>query len=131
LTADTSVVIAALSAWHGQHELAARAVRSVTAHAVVEAYAVLTRLPGGRAVPPTAAAGVLAERFPDPPLRLADEPRSAILDRLAAAGVTGGAAFDGLVGLEASAHGRTLLTLDARARSNYQRLGVPFELLGP
>jgi hypothetical protein len=32
--------------------------------------------------------------------------------------------------LEAAAHGRTLLTLDERAQSTYQRLGVPFRVIG-
>lgn len=35
-----------------------------------------------------------------------------------------GATYDGLVALEAAAHGKRLLTLDQRARSTYQRLGL-------
>ncbi len=50
--------------------------------------------------------------------------------RLAAAGVFGGASYDGLVALEADAHGHTLLTLDQRAQAAYQRLGVPFRVIG-
>jgi hypothetical protein len=49
---------------------------------------------------------------------------------LAGAGVFGGAGYDGLVALEAAAHGRTLLTLDERAQSTYRRLGVPFRVIG-
>ncbi len=127
-------MIAALSAWHEHHDVAAEAIRGVTtlpAHVAVEAYSVLTRLPGGMAVPAAIAASVLAQRFGDPPLRLKDAGRSAILRRLADAGVAAGATYDGLVALEASAHGRTLLTLDARARETYDRLGVSFELLAP
>src|SRR6188472_166069 len=69
LTADTSAVIAALSAWHERHEQAAAALASVTAlpaHVVVEAYSVLTRLPAGLAVAPLAAADVIARRFSGP-----------------------------------------------------------------
>ncbi len=76
LTADTSVVVAALSAWHEQHDVAARALERVTvlpAHVMLEAYSVLTRLPGGLAVPAATAADVLGRRFHDPPLEL---PRS-------------------------------------------------------
>jgi hypothetical protein len=93
---------------------------------LVEAYSVLTRLPSGLAVAPTAAASVLARRFGEPPLRLEFAERRAVLERLAGVGVFGGATYDGLVALEAKAHGHALLTLDTRAQSTYQRLGVPF-----
>jgi hypothetical protein len=96
---------------------------------VVEAYSVLTRLPSGLAVPPTLAASVLARRFDQPPLRLDDAERGLVLEALAGAGVFGGASYDGLVALEAKAHGLTLLTLDERAQSTYRRLGVPFRAI--
>lgn len=89
----------------------------------------LTRLPSGLAVPAAAAAGVLARRFNQAPLRLDDADRDAVLVRLADAGVFGGASYDGLVALEASAHGRLLLTLDQRAQSTYRRLGVAYSEL--
>lgn len=123
-------MIAALSAWHEQHEKAAQALTPVTAlpaHVVIEAFSVLTRLPSGLAVPVAVAASVLARRFGEAPLRLDDEERGSVLERLARAGVSGGASYDGLVALEAQAHGRTLLTLDHRAQSTYQRLGVAFD----
>ena len=132
MTADTSAVIAALSSWHEQHEsadAALAAVRRLPAHVALEAYSVLTRLPGGLAVAANDAARVLTERFPDPPLRLGDDARAALVDLLAAAGVQGGGAYDGLVGLEAKAHGETLLTLDARALRAYQRLGVDYQVI--
>ncbi len=47
--------MAALSAWHESHDAAAEAleaVRVLPAHAMLETYSVLTRLPGGLAVPP-------------------------------------------------------------------------------
>ena len=125
-------MIAALSAWHEQHGHAAAALESVhvlPAHVLVEAYAVLTRLPSGLAVSPAAAASVLARRFGGVPLRLDDAGRSEVLARLAAANVLGGATYDGLVALEAQAHGRTLLTLDERAQATYRRLGVPFRVI--
>jgi predicted nucleic acid-binding protein len=126
-------VIAALSAWHEEHRAAARALESVTAlpaHVVVEAYSVLTRLPAGLAVPAASAASVLVRRFHDPPLRLVDSERGVILRELASGGIIGGASYDGLVALEAKAHGRTLLTLDVRAQFTYQRLGAPFRVIG-
>ena len=124
------MVVAALSAWHERQEDAATALTSVTAlpaHAMLEAYSVLTRLPGGYAVPAATAAGVLEARFGEPPLRLGARERRGLLGTLAAAGVFGGATYDGLVALEAHAHGRTLLSLDERAQDTYRRLGVAFQ----
>jgi hypothetical protein len=124
------VVVAALTAWHERHAAAAQALEGIVAlpaHVMVEAYSVLTRLPGGLAVPAAVAADALARRFADEPLQLSDSDRAALLRTLAAAGVFGGAAHDGLVALEARAHGRTLLSLDQRAQETYRRLAVPFE----
>jgi hypothetical protein len=99
------------------------------AHVVLESYSVLTRLPGGLAVPPTTAADVLRERFPAEPLSLPDAERRALVAKLAVAGVLGGATYDGLVALEAAAHEQPLLTLDRRAQDTYQRLGVGFRVI--
>jgi toxin FitB len=93
---------------------------------LLEAYSVLTRLPGGLAVDARTAASVLARRFTGAPLRLGDAERGALLERLAAHGVFGGASYDGLVALEAAAHRETLLTLDERAQVTYRRLAVPY-----
>jgi hypothetical protein len=125
-------VIAALSRWHEQHEVAAQSLAGVSAlpaHVMVEVYSVLTRLPGGLAVPATVAADVLASRFSGKPLRLADAQRRALLRTLAAAGVFAGASYDGVVALEAAAHDETLLTLDRRACDTYGRLGVTFRVI--
>lgn len=133
MTADTSAVIAALSQWHDQHELAARALEHVVAlpaHVMIEAYSVLTRLPSGLAVPPPAAASVLAGRFSRAPLQLEESERSSVLNTLADAGVFAGASYDGLVALEAKQHARTLLTLDRRAQDTYRRLGIAFRAIG-
>jgi toxin FitB len=105
-------------------------VSALPAHVVLEAYSVLTRLPGGAAVPAGAAASVLARRFGGEQLSLAEPRRAEVLRTLAEAGVFGGAAYDGLVALEAAAHDRVLLTLDRRAVTTYQRLGAPFRLIG-
>ena len=124
-------MIAALSAWHDDHDAAARALEPVTAlpaHVVV-GLPVLTRLPAGLAVPAASAAGVLAKRFHQPPLRLADPERDVVLRQLASAGIIGGATYDGLVAMEAKAHGCTLLTLDFRAQLTYQRVGVAFRMI--
>ena len=132
MTADTSVVVPALSGWHRNHEAAADALAGVDAlpaHVMMEAYAVLTRLPGGLAVAPEAAAAVLTSRFGAEPLRLAAADRTSLLSLLAAAGVGGGTSYDGLVALEARAHEQVLLTRDVRAQDTYRRLGVAFRAL--
>lgn len=105
-------------------------VLALPAHVMIEAYAVLTRLPSGLAVPAAAAASVLGGRFSRAPYELEKRERSTIVERLAGAGVLAGASYDGLVALEAQAHGRTLLTLDRRAQETYRRLGIAFSAIG-
>jgi predicted nucleic acid-binding protein len=132
VTADTSVVVPALSRWHRHHETAAEAldgIAALPAHVLAECYAVLTRLPGGLAVAPETAAAVLTSRFREAPLQLGARRRQTLLPTLAAAGVGGGASYDGLVALEAMAHEQVLLTRDARAQETYRRLGVAFRSL--
>jgi len=96
---------------------------------MVEAFSVLTRLPSGLAVPAPVAADVLDSRFGGQELRLPDHDRSLLLRTLAGAGVLGGASYDGLVALEAHAHGHVLLTLDRRAQETYRRLHVEFQAI--
>ena len=96
---------------------------------MLEVYSVLTRLPGGLAVPAADASAVLAERFPGEPLRLSARARAALPVTLAQAGVAGGASYDGLVALEAVAHGQELLTLDTRAQDVYRRLGASYAVI--
>jgi hypothetical protein len=126
------VVVAGLSRWHDEYEAATAALDGVTAlpaHVLTEAYSVLTRLPRGLAVGAEAAAHVITSRFPDAPLQLGAADRRSVLATLAGAGVSAGASYDGLVALEAMAHGRILLTLDGRAQDTYRRLGVAFRAL--
>jgi hypothetical protein len=125
-------VVAALSGWHEQHQAAAEALEAVLAlpaHVMLETYTVLTGLPGGLAVPAAVAAEVLADRFPGEPLRLADPERAALPVTLARAGVAGGASYDGVVALEAGAHGQDLLTMDGRAQDAYRRLGARYTVI--
>lgn len=132
MTADTSVVVPGLSRWHRHYEATAKALDGVSvlpAHVLAESYAVLTRLPGGFAVAPEAAAVVLTSRFGEEPLQLTAAERRTLLSTLAAAGVGGGVSYDGLVALEAQAHEQVLLTRDARAQDTYRRLGVAFRAL--
>ena len=69
-----------------------------------------------------------AQRFAREPLQLADTERAALPSTLARVGVAGGASYDGLVALEAAAHGQALFTLDRRAQDAYRRLAAAFEV---
>jgi predicted nucleic acid-binding protein len=132
MTADTSVIVAAVMGWHDQHETSARAlvdVEALPAHAVLEAYSVITRLPGGLAVQPAEAVALLDDAAAGRPLALSPAERHKLVGRLADAGISGGASYDALIGLESLAHGETLMTLDRRALETYSRLGVSARLL--
>jgi hypothetical protein len=104
-------------------------VRVLPGHVTLEAFSVLTRLPGGLAVPASSAAEVLAQRFDEPPLVLTAGERVQLVGSLAAAQVFGGASYDGLVALEEAAHDHVLLTLDQRAQVTYQRVGARFQTI--
>ncbi|NJD30150.1 MAG: type II toxin-antitoxin system VapC family toxin [Chloroflexi bacterium] len=123
---DSSVIIAAFSTWHGGHAAAAAALREkphFPAHAAVEAYSVLTRLPNPFRSSPMIVHASLVENFGERSL----EPRTSMLEligELANLEIFGGAAYDGLIGVTARDHDATLLTLDRRALATYDRLGV-------
>lgn len=94
-----------------------------------ECYSVLTRLPRGQAILAAEAAALLNERFPGDALTLTATAHGRLASTLAAADVYGGATYDGLIALEAAAHGEALLTLDHRARGTYARLGADVRVL--
>lgn len=101
------------------------------AHVAVEAYAVLTRLPPPHRVAPTVAREWLAQRFGDAPvLTLSADQCERLLDEVAAAGISGGAVYDALVGATSREADSTLLTLDRRAKRTYEALGIAHRLLG-
>lgn len=124
---DSSVVVASLLAAHAAHGAALAAVENVLdeegsfllpAHAALESYAVLTRLPSPHRLAPADAARLLRETCgvharlaaAPPPARFWD-----LLDAFAAAGVAGGRAYDALI-LRTARHGGAtrLLTLNPR-----------------
>lgn len=130
---DTSVCVPALLAEHPDHEICRRAAHraSIPSHALVESYAVLTRLPAGHRIVAPIAAELLARWFPDASVLVAPARlQRSLVRRMEAAGVSGGCAYDALVGLIAATHGEELLTRDLRAVETYRALGVTFRLLG-
>jgi predicted nucleic acid-binding protein len=130
--ADSSIAIAAFGRWHEHHRQAVEAVAReprLVAHAGVEAYSVLTRLPDPFRADPRLTIEYLAKNFPAPRLTLDEESQAKAPEVMQAAGVTGGAVYDGLVALTADRAGATLLSLDRRAARTYDRLAVDYELL--
>jgi len=128
VTADTSVIVPALVSWHVDHDRCRRAlsdVVAVAAHAELEAYSVLTRLPPPRRMPARAVAEALAETFPGDRLTLGDRNRAALVGVLAERDIGGGRVYDALIGLTAEEHELQLLTRDRRAMKTYAALEIP------
>lgn len=130
-TCDTSVLVPALVSWHEAHEESREALRGVGAigaHVLLEAYSVLTRLPGSQRLDATLAADALAA-LPWDVIDLSAAARIPLIERFAEAGVSGGAVYDGVVGRTAREHGLTLVTRDRRAMRTYDALGVSCRLV--
>jgi predicted nucleic acid-binding protein len=131
-TADTSITIAALLADHDARELAEQALKRCTAtiaHVAIETYSVLTRLPPSRRLASADAAAIIDARLPSTYVALNADNRASTPSRLAAADVSGGSTYDGLIALTALEHDLELLTRDRRAVRSYRALGVRFTLV--
>lgn len=126
---DSSVVIAAFASWHEHHAAARKALLSrprLIAHAAVESYSVLTRLPPPHRAQPSIIHGFLVERFADPFLTLSETGHQELLATLTTGQILGGPAYDALTAAE---HRATLVSLDHRAAATYEALGVTVERL--
>ncbi|MDQ6739174.1 MAG: PIN domain-containing protein [Actinomycetota bacterium] len=129
---DTSVAVPLLLTSHRAHALVAQwwggRELALSGHALVETYAVLTRLPGDARLAPGDAARLLTERFAAP-LLLSPTASKRIPQTLAGLGIAGGAAYDAIVALAAAEHEYVLATRDARAKSTYDAVGVQVEIV--
>jgi len=126
ITADSSVLVPALLASHEFHAAcheSAALIDSAIGHALVETYAVLTRLPQPYTVPPVQASTALRSYSSNVLVLPGDEVADAI-DRFVIARASGGASYDALIAVTAEQHGATLLTRDERAAEVYDRLGT-------
>lgn len=122
---DTSCMVAAVCAWHPHHEPAAGEIERrlemgepmiVAAPAVVESYAVLTRLPPPHRISPGDARALLEAGFLDVgrALALDAEGYRALLRAAPEAGIAGGRTYDAVIAACAIAGGaETLLTFNA------------------
>src|SRR5687767_2108495 len=112
LVLDTSCIVPLVCGWHEDHVVTVRVVEAyltegfelaVAAHSVVEAYAVLTRLPAPHRVAPAAAFDLLERNFGQPveTFGLTARETWTFLGRAQAAGVAGGRAYDALIAASA------------------------------
>ena len=115
---DSSVVIAAFASWHEHHAIARKAMTGrprLIAHAAVESYSVLTRLPPPHRASPAIVHSFITERFTDPFLTLSESGYQELLATVAAGQILGGPAYDALIAFTAAEHNATLVSLDRRA----------------
>lgn len=132
---DTSVLIAGFDRRHPFFEQAETALLEVkrsgrlVAHTIAETFAVLSAPAGPY---PATAADVTdyVEQFlASRPIGVAPAGYPAAIRELTAAGVAGGAVYDGLIALGARRAGAQLVSLDVRAARTYARVGVDVRLL--
>lgn len=132
LLLDTSASVPFLLRGHAAHA----AVHAVVAgrrlglagHALFETYSVITRLPDPERVSAAVAEQLVRRNFPHT-AHLSARGSGSILGKMAAAGVSGGASFDALVGAAAVEHDCVLVTRDQRAVPTYRDLGVKILVL--
>jgi predicted nucleic acid-binding protein len=131
---DSSVVVAAFATWHEHHALARAAMSNrprLVAHAAVESYSVLTRLPPPHRANPSIVHAFITQRFTEPYLTLSEAGYQELLATVAARQILGGPAYDALIAFTAAEHQATLLSLDQRAAATYEAIGATVERLGP
>lgn len=132
IAVDSSIVIAGFASWHEHHaesvKVLARRLRLV-AHAAIESYSVLTRLPPPHRALPGLVHDFLADRFTEPYLGLTERGYRALLATAANGLILGGRTYDALIAFTAAEHDVTLLSLDRRAVTTYETVGARTELL--
>jgi predicted nucleic acid-binding protein len=121
---DTSVIVAALLGWHEDHDPARKALERalvserlvLPAPALVESYAVMTRLPSPHRLSPTDAAALLRDTFAGvTTVALAGEEVWPLLDHLESADIAGGRSYDAhILACARKAGAQRLLTLNER-----------------
>jgi predicted nucleic acid-binding protein len=137
---DTSCMIAAVCSWHEHHvaaaneierRLASRSKMIVAAPALIEAYAVLTRLPPPHRLSPQTALALLENNF----LKLGNvialnaKSYQALLLGAPKNNIAGGRAYDAVVGACAEqAKASTVLTFNTR---DFAALGQHYDIVVP
>jgi predicted nucleic acid-binding protein len=129
---DSSVVVAAFASWHEHHAIAQRVLASkprLIAHAAVESYSVLTRLPHPHRAQPSLVHSFITERFVDSFLTLSAAGYQRLLATVASSQILGGPAYDALIAFTAVEHRAALISLDQRAAATYEIVGATVEQL--
>lgn len=129
---DSSVVIAAFASWHEHHAVAQKAMANaprLIAHAAVESYSVLTRLPPPHRAGASIVHSFLTERFVEPFLTLSDIGYQELLATVTSGHIHGGSTYDALIAFTAAEHEATLMSLDRRAVATYEAIGATVEQL--
>lgn len=130
---DTSVIVRAITCTEPREVARLRDViaesSTAVAHVLAEAYATLTRLPQPYRVSPEACLRFLDSAFPLTPLTLSSEGYLRVLRFAGELSISGGAIYDLLIAQTAAEHDAALLSLDARAASNYARVGTNYTIL--
>lgn len=133
---DTSCIIAAVCGWHAHHapaageidrRLGARELMATAAHALAEAYAVLTRIPAPHRLSPADALAVLEGNFIDNTRVAALDARGyrSLLRRAGRDGISGGRTYDAVIAECAlRAKAATLLTFNVRHFADLEAAGV-------
>src|SRR3954447_11395801 len=123
---DSSCMVAAVCSWHDRHADAAAEIErrleaghrlTIPAHALLETYAVLTRLPAPHRLAPADAWALVKGNFVDRATVTTLEPSAhvALLARLADAQIGGGRTYDGAIAAAAQNAGASvLLTFNSR-----------------
>jgi predicted nucleic acid-binding protein len=132
---DTSCLVAALCTWHEHHERAAQEIERrlaneetlvVAAPALVETYAVLTRLPAPHRLSPVDSRALLEANFLGGTVEmvaLAADAYRHLLYEAPERGIAGGNIYDGvLVACGQAARADAILTFNAR---HFDSLAVP------
>jgi len=133
IAADTSVVVPALAGWHEDHGRAYAFLDEtpdvvLLGHVALETYSVLTQLRPPRRARPEHVIEALRLTFPGSGAALPAPAYLDLLDRAARRGVQGGAIYDALVAGTAREAGLELVSLDRRAASTYDLVGVTYRL---
>lgn len=125
--------MAAASPWHEHHDAAFDALApfrpGIVAHAAVETYSALTRMPDPNRMHPVETLMFLNDWFEDRWIGLTASAQRLLLGRLSGWGIHGGATYDGLIAATAAAEGATLVTADTRALRTYALVGVDVEFV--
>jgi predicted nucleic acid-binding protein len=121
---DTSVVIAALLGWHEKHEVARKALERglvaerlvLPAPTLIEAYAVMTRLPSPHRLSPADAAALLRDTFAGiDTIALDGSEVWQLVEHLETNQIAGGRSYDGhILACARKAGASRLLTLNDR-----------------